>query len=112
MRHTNTYRGCKLLMPALDANAPVMNGRTADPAWPKPAIQPIEPVSSHRGRMRLAWFMAMGYMGPRKTPTMETATAPPIREGVNQTISSSLVQSQKVGKIAKGNEFDIELPYG
>ena len=30
-------------------------------------------------------------MGPNKTPTMETATAPPTREGMNQTMSSSLV---------------------
>jgi len=42
----DTNNGCKLLMPTLDANAPVMNGRTADPACPNPAIHPIDRVNN------------------------------------------------------------------
>ena len=56
----NTYRGCRLLIPTLEASAPVMNGKTADPACPKPAIQPIDPVRSQGGSTRPAWFITMG----------------------------------------------------
>lgn len=54
---------------------PVMNGKTALPACPKPAIQPIELVRIYRGRILPAWFIAIGYMGPRRAPTIDTATA-------------------------------------
>jgi hypothetical protein len=67
-----------------------MKGIAALPAWPKPAIQPIEPVRIHLGSIRPAWFMAMGYIGPRSIPIIETATAPPMRDGTSQTTSSSL----------------------
>lgn len=40
-----THSGCKLLIPVLDAMAPVKNGKSAEPACPKPAIQPIDPTS-------------------------------------------------------------------
>ena len=85
-----SYSGCKLLIPNLDDRAPVMNGRTALPAWPNPAIQPIAPVRIQRGRTRPVWFMVMGYIGPSSMPTNETATASPMREGTNQTVSSRL----------------------
>lgn len=39
------HKGCRALMPDLDAIAPVINGNNADPAWPKPAIHPIEPIA-------------------------------------------------------------------
>ena len=55
-----TYSGCKPLIPVFDAIVPVMNGRTAEPACPKPAIQPIDPVRRRGGRMRPAWFMTIG----------------------------------------------------
>lgn len=86
----DAHSGCKLLIPNLDEIAPVMNGRTALPAWPKPAIQPMDPVRIHRGRTRPAWFIAIGYMGPRRTPTSETATAFPMSEGTNQITNSRL----------------------
>lgn len=55
-----TYTGCSEAIPALEAIAPVMNGMHADPAWPTPAIQPIEPVKSERGRILAVWFMTRG----------------------------------------------------
>ena len=85
-----TDKGCKLLMLVSDAIAPVMNGNTALPAEPKLAIQLTEPEMSSGGRMRPAWFIAMGKIGPRKKPTKETATASPTSRGTCQTTSSSL----------------------
>ncbi len=55
-----TYTGCNEAIPALEAIAPVINGIQADPAWPTPAIQPIEPVKSERGRILAVWFMTRG----------------------------------------------------
>lgn len=37
--------------------------------------------------------MAMGYIGPKRRPTIETATAPPIRDGTSQTTSSNAIAS-------------------
>jgi len=88
--NVSTHSGWRLLIPWRDAMAPVMNGRNALPAWPKPAIQPIEPVKIHRGRTREAWFMTMGYIGPSRTPTMDTATALPMSEGTSQMVISKL----------------------
>lgn len=51
-------------MPAALLTAPVINGKMALPAWPNPAIQPMEPVSSQEGMMRVATFIAIGYIGP------------------------------------------------
>ena len=90
MKHRNTYNGCKLLIPTLDANAPVMNGKTADPACPNPAIHPIDSVNNQCGRILLDSFMTIGYIGPRRMPTTETATASPMSEGTNHTMSSRL----------------------
>jgi hypothetical protein len=84
------YRGCRLLIPALLAIVPAMKGNAADPVCPSPAIQPMQAVSSQRGRIRPDWFMTMGYIGPRRTPMSETATAPPIRDGTSHTTSSRL----------------------
>lgn len=86
-----TYRGCRLLMPCFCEIAPVIKGRMALPACPKPAIQPIDPVRIQRGRMREAWFMAIGYIGPSKAPMIDTAIAFPTSDGTNQMTSSSLV---------------------
>lgn len=84
------HRGCRLLIPALLAIAPVMKGNAADPVCPSPAIQPIQPVSSQRGRTRPDWFITIGYIGPSRMPTSETATAPPMRDGTSHTTSSRL----------------------
>jgi hypothetical protein len=107
-RSSDTYKGCNALSPYRFAKAPVMNGKTADPACPKAATQPverlvrsltridddfvspIEPVRIFCGSTRPAWFMHRGYIGPRRTPTNETATAFPMSDGTNQTTSSSL----------------------
>jgi hypothetical protein len=48
----STYRGWRTIMPNLDANAPVMNGRIADPACPNPAIQP---ESGHNAPVSVIW---------------------------------------------------------
>ena len=85
-----TDKGCKLLMLVSDAIAPVMNGNTALPAEPKLAIQLTEPEMSSGGRVRPAWFIAMGKIGPRKKPTKETATSSRTSRGTCQTTSSSL----------------------
>lgn len=50
----------------------------------------MDPVRSHGGMSRPDSFMRMGYIGPKKKPTKETATASPTSEGVSQTTSSSL----------------------
>lgn len=76
-----THRGCRFFTPNLEENTPVMNGSTTLPTCPNPVIQLIEPVSNQRSSTRPAWFIAMGYMGPR---TNDTATASPITEGTNQ----------------------------
>ena len=78
------------MRPTFDASRPVMNGKSADPACPNPAIHPMHPLRSQGGRTCRAWFMTSGYIGPRSIPTNETASALPMSEGTNQTISSSL----------------------
>jgi hypothetical protein len=70
--------------------APVKNGNNALPTCPNPAIQPIDAVNIQGGKTRDAWFIAMGYIGPRSTPMMETETALPTSEGINQMTSSRL----------------------
>jgi hypothetical protein len=57
-------------MEYFEATTPVINGITADPACPKPAIQPIEAVTSHLGRTFDVWVITSGYMGPIKRPIM------------------------------------------
>lgn len=85
-----THSGCKVLIPCFSEIAPVIKGKIALPACPKPAIQPIELVRIQRGKMRPVWFMAMGYMGPSRTPMIDMATALPIRDGTNQMVRSRL----------------------
>ena len=85
-----THKGCKDSIPNLDANVPVMNGNSAAPVNPNPPIQPMDPVRSHGGIRRPDSFMRMGYMGPKKNPTKETAIASPTSEGTSHTINSSL----------------------
>jgi hypothetical protein len=48
--------------------------------------------------MRPDSFITIGYIGPSRTPTSETATAPPIREGTSQTTSSRLAISVLAGE--------------
>lgn len=67
-----------------------MNGNSAEPVKPKLAIQPMDPVSSQGCRTRPDSFIRIGYIGPKKNPTKETAMASPTKEGTSQTISSSL----------------------
>ena len=55
-----TYNGCKLHKPTLPAKAPVIKGTMAPPIVPNPAIHPMDPVKSHGGKMREAWFIAIG----------------------------------------------------
>ena len=86
----NTHNGCKLLIPHLSATAPVINGINALPACPNPASQPMAPVRIQGGSTLPEWFIVMGYMGPRRRPMMDTVTASPMSEGVNQTTSSRL----------------------
>ena len=86
-----THKGCNAVIPNRLAIAPVMNGNTADPVCPSPAIQPIEPVSNHGGSSAADCFMKIGYIGPKNRPTIETATAFPMREGMNQMVNSRLV---------------------
>ena len=68
----------------------MMNGNSADPANPKLAIHPMEPVNNHDGRSFPVSFISIGYIGPRKKPTRDTAIASPMRDGTSHTISSSL----------------------
>ena len=85
-----THKGCKFPMSVPDAIAPVMNGKTSEPTDPKLEIQPMPPEMSSWGRTRPAWFITIGYMGPRKKPTKEMQTALEMRCGTRQTTSSSL----------------------
>lgn len=88
----DTHNGCRDAMPNLDASRPVMNGRIAEPARPTAAIYPMQAVKSQRGRMVVEWFMRMGYIGPRRSPTNETAMAFSMSEGTTQTVTSMLVR--------------------
>lgn len=90
-RQGRTDKGCRDAIPNFWARRPVMNGRTAEPAWPAPAMYPEQAVMSQRGRMVVEWFMRMGNIGPRRRPTKETATAFSISEGTTQTVTSSLM---------------------
>lgn len=56
----NTCTGCRVLIPALEAMAPVMNGTAAAPVAASPAMSPMEPVKSQGGNTRPAWFTAIG----------------------------------------------------
>lgn len=75
------------MIPAREAIAPVMNGTAALPTAPTPAIAPIDPVNKCGGNTRPAWFIAMGYTGPKNMPTRETQTAPPTNDGTSQNIN-------------------------
>ena len=54
------------------------------------AIYPRQPVSNHRGRMLVEWFIRIGYMGPIRSPMKETAIAFSTSEGTTHTVTSSL----------------------
>lgn len=87
---SNAYSGCRAPMPVFDAMAPVTNGNTAAPAAPQLAIQPTPPEMRSGGRMRAAWFVIIGNIGPKKKPTKETHTASAMSDGTSQTTSSRL----------------------
>ena len=53
------------------------------PAFPNPEVQPIEPIRSYWERTHLTWFITMGYIGPRTTLIIETATDSPMRNGMS-----------------------------
>ena len=91
-----------------DAIAPVMNGNTSEPTDPKLEIQPMPPEMSSWGRTRPAWFITIGYMGPRKKPTKEMLTALEMRCGTRQTTSSSLcrMRGRKRGACVKLSSGD------
>ncbi|PSR73980.1 hypothetical protein PHLCEN_2v10211 [Hermanssonia centrifuga] len=67
-----------------------MNGKTADPAWPTPLIQPTLPINNHFGKMVLHWLTRMGYIGPSSKPMQDTATAFSSKEGTTQIVTSNL----------------------
>ena len=69
---------------------PVINGRRALPPTPQAAIHPIVPFTRCRGRTRAAWFIAIGYIGPKRIPITETETAAAVKEGTSQTINWKL----------------------
>lgn len=54
-------------------------------------MYPIQAVRSQRGRMVVEWFMRMGYIGPRRRPTNETAMAFSMSDGTTQTVTSMLM---------------------
>ena len=90
-------------MPALDAIAPVMKGKTAAPAAPQLPTHPMAPDMQSGGRTRPAWFMRMGKMGPKKKPTKETQIAPDSRLGTSHTTSSSLTEEyNRSAKVTAG----------
>lgn len=99
-----THNGCKLDIPNLAARTPVMSGSTALPAMPMPAIQPIAPVSSQRGRTFFAWLTTIGYIGPMRTPITDTATAFSMREGTAQMVASRLMTVYTSTLVRKGGE--------
>jgi len=55
----------------------------------------MDPVRIHGGIILDDWFIAMGYIGPRRRPVIDSAIAFPTREGTNQTIKSSLFASKR-----------------
>jgi hypothetical protein len=60
--------------------------------------------------MRPDSFITIGYIGPSRTPTSETAIAPPIRDGTSQTTSSRLGISILAGEahLTEESEPDSE----
>ena len=86
----NTHKGCKLSIPKFEAIAPVINGRRALPPAPQATIHPTVPFTRWRGRTCAVWFIAMGYIGPKRMPITETEIAPAVKEGTSQTINWKL----------------------
>lgn len=79
------------MTPNFEAIAPVMNGRSAEPVCPRPAIQPTAPGRSQCGTSLAVRFMTIGYIGPKTRPMKDTAIAFPTRDGTTQIVISSLV---------------------
>ena len=107
----DTHKGCKLLTPNLEAMAPVMKGRSAEPVWPRPAIQPTAPERSQCGIRRAVLFMTIGYIGPKTRPMRETATAFPISDGTHQIVISNLWNMPNWKKSSKAREGDVPNRY-
>ena len=55
-----------------------------------PAIQPTAPVRIAGGNSRPEWFIKIGYIGPKKSPTKEIAMAFSTRESTSQMVNCSL----------------------
>lgn len=79
-----TYRGCSEPIPYCDATTPVMKGRIAEPACPRPAIHPTEPVTSHCGNTFVVCDMTRGYIGPMNNPITATYNAQGERDHVDK----------------------------
>lgn len=91
----NTYKGGKLWMLLFCAPIPVINGKKALPACPKPAIHPIDGASSHGGMILAAKFIPIGYHGPSINPRNAAANAFPTTEGTNHITNSILNKTRK-----------------
>ena len=87
-----THKGCKLSIPEFEAIVPVINGRRALPPAPQAAIHPTAPFTRWRGRTRAAWFRAIGNIGPKRTPIIETEITDAVKEGTTQTINWKLLR--------------------
>jgi hypothetical protein len=75
-----------------------MKGKRAAPDPPTAPMQPIATVRILEGRIRPPWLTIIGYIGPRKKPMNETATAFPIRDLVCHTTISRLVVDENLVK--------------
>ena len=91
-----TYKGCKLSIPKFEAIMPVMKGRRTLPPAPQAAIHPTVPFTRWRGRTRAVWFIAIGYIGPKRIPITVTETAAAVKEGTSQTINWKLFPNDEL----------------
>ena len=77
-------------MPKFEANAPARKGIMAEPISPDAPTIPTVPDMSHAGTICFVTVIIRGYIGPRRKPMRETATASPISDLTDQTIISNL----------------------
>jgi hypothetical protein len=60
------------------------------PAWPQADIHPTVPLMRWRGRTRVVWCMATGYIDLKRCRCIETEMAAATNKGTSQTINSKL----------------------